>query len=45
MPVSRETMLSKLRDAYAVYFDDEVCPDSIAHLAACYAFHSTNVCV
>ena len=44
MPVSRETMLSKLRDAYAVYFDDEVCPDSIAHLAACYAFHSTNEC-
>lgn len=44
MPVSRQTMLAKLHDAYAVYFDAEALPEAVPHLAACYAFHSTNEC-
>ena len=44
MPVSRETMLAKLRDAYTVYFDDVDVPEAVPHLAACYDFHSTNEC-
>ena len=44
MPVSRETMLAKLRDAYTVYFDDVEVPGAEPHLAACYDFHSTNEC-
>lgn len=44
MPVSRETMLAKLHDAYTVYFDDVNVPDAVPHLAACYDFHSTNEC-
>ena len=44
MPVSRETMLAKLRDAYTVYFDDVDVPGDVPHLAACYDFHSTNEC-
>ena len=43
MPVSRETMLAKLRDAYSVYFDDVAVP-AVPHLAACFDFHSTNEC-
>lgn len=44
MPVSRETMLAKLRDAYTVYFDEEALSGDMPHLAACYAFHSSNEC-
>ena len=44
MPVSRETMLAKLRDAYTVYFDDVEVASSVPHLSACYDFHSTNEC-
>ncbi len=44
MTVSRETMLAKLRDAYIVYFDEEALPADVPHLAACYAFHSSNEC-
>ncbi|MBR6625949.1 MAG: hypothetical protein IKL01_07070 [Mailhella sp.] len=44
MPVSRESMLAKLRDAYTVYFDDVDVPADVPHLAACYDFHSTNEC-
>ena len=44
MPVSRETMLAKLRDAYSVYFDDTAAPEEVPHLAACFDFHSSNEC-
>lgn len=44
MSVSRETMHAKLRDAYAVYFDEEPLPEAIPHLVSCHSFHSTNEC-
>ena len=44
MPVSRAAMLAKLRDAYAVYFDDVAPAEAVPHLAACFDFHSTNEC-
>lgn len=44
MPVSRASMLAKLSDAYSVYFDEEPVSADAPHLAACYAFHSTDEC-
>lgn len=44
MPVSRETMLAKLHDAYTVYFDRVEASSTVPHLSACYDFHSTNEC-
>ena len=44
MPVSRNAMLAKLNDAYAVYFDATPVDERTPALAACYAFHSTDEC-
>ena len=44
MPVSRSSMLAKLNDAYAVYFDKEPVEADMPRLAACYAFHSADEC-
>ena len=44
MPVSRTSMLAKLGDAYAVYFDAEPVDGHTPCLAACYAFHSVDEC-
>ena len=44
MPVSRTSMLAKLSDAYAVYFDAEPVDADVKCLAACYAFHSADEC-
>lgn len=44
MPVSRETMLTKLNDAYTVYFDEAPVTGEVPFLAARYAFYSTNEC-
>ncbi len=44
MPVSRTSMLAKLDDAYAVYFDKEPVDDAVSCLACCYAFHSADEC-
>ena len=45
MPMqNRASMLAKLRDAYAVYFDEAAIPEGVDGLAACYAFYCTNEC-
>ncbi len=44
MPVSRTSMLAKLSDAYAVYFDVMPVEEGTPHLAAGYAFHSADEC-
>ncbi|MBR3881620.1 MAG: hypothetical protein IKJ34_08530 [Mailhella sp.] len=44
MPVSRETLLDKLHDAYTVYFDEVTVPDDVQHLAASFAFYCNNEC-
>ena len=44
MPVSRETMLAKLHDAYTVYFDSVEASSTAPHLSACYDFRATNEC-
>lgn len=41
---SRESLLAKLDDAYTVYFDRMDTALGVPHLAAAYAFHSTNEC-
>lgn len=44
MVVSKEVLLSVLKDAYTVYFDEMDVPENVPFLSASYAFHSSNEC-
>lgn len=44
MVVSKEVLLSVLKDAYMVYFDEMDVQGNVPFLSASYAFHSSNEC-
>ncbi len=44
MLASRDELLSTLKDAYSIYFDDVSSSCTAPFLAASYAFHSSNEC-